>query len=241
MSVDPHDQTRGETAPQFADSEHAPLSCNEAAALCTKAARGVGMSWGMAEEAGFAASWLVSHGIDGPTQLRSHLEQADGLEWEDLCPAVTPGAWQNAKGQAACPIILGATLCDYADLPEGPAPDCEISLGTVNSPILLVPFLSELGRKNDLSFMLCWDGGQLRIDGTETWLSAAEKSLSVAKLALTLAVDSTPCHQPCPNETPNAQTTAATVAALANFAMRTTVPATEESRAGAGSTLSDND
>lgn len=241
MSADPHDQTRGETAPQFAGSENAPLSCNEAAALCTKAARGVGMSWGMAEEAGFAAAWLVSHGIDGPTQLRSHLEQADGLDWEDLCPAVTPGAWQNAKGQAACPIILGATLCDYADLPEGPAPERALSLGPVNAPILLVPFLSELGRRNDLSFVLRWDGGQLRIDGAEEWLDAAEDALSVSQLSLTLSVESAPCHQPCPTTSSNAQTTAATVAALNSFAMRTTVPATEASRAGAGSNLSDND
>ncbi|PLS22622.1 DUF3726 domain-containing protein [Neptunicoccus cionae] len=241
MSADPHDQTRGETAPQFAGNEHAPLSCNEAAALCIKAARGVGMSWGMAEEAGFAAAWLVSQGIDGPTRLCSHLEQADGLDWEDLCPAVTPGAWQNTKGQAACPIILGATLCDYAELPEGPVPNSEISLGTVNSPILLVPFLCELGRRNELSFALRWNGGKLRIDGTKEWLNLAAEALSVSQLSLTLGVENAPCHQPCATTSPNAQTTAATVAALNSFAMRTTVPATEASRAGAGSTLSDND
>ncbi|MBR9865467.1 MAG: DUF3726 domain-containing protein [Rhodobacteraceae bacterium] len=241
MNTDPHDQTRGETVPVFAGNEPAPLSCNEAAALCTKAARGAGMSWGMAEEAGFAAAWLVSYGIDGPSHLRSHLEQADGLDWDDLCPAVTPGAWQNAKGQAVCPIILGATLCDYAELPEGPAPDSEISLGPVNSPILLVPFLCELGRRNDLGFALHWDGGELRIDGTQEWLLRATEALNVAQLSLVLGVENTPCHQPCARKSPNARTTAATVAALNSFAMRTTVPATEASRAGAGSTLSDND
>ena len=64
MSSEPQDQTRGDSTPFFSDTKPAPLSCNEAASLCMKAARGAGMSWGMAEEAGFAAAWLVSHGID---------------------------------------------------------------------------------------------------------------------------------------------------------------------------------
>ena len=59
MSSEPQDQTRGDSTPFFSDTKPAPLSCNEAASLCMKAARGAGMSWGMAEEAGFAAAWLV--------------------------------------------------------------------------------------------------------------------------------------------------------------------------------------
>jgi hypothetical protein len=199
------------------------------------------MSWGMAEEAGFAAAWLVSHGIDGPTHLRAHLERADGRDWVDLCPSVTPDGWQNANGQPTCPIILGATMCDYADLPEGPASGASIVLGPVSAPILLVPFLSELAQKKGLALTLTWATGAICIDEDETWLQPVKQSLGVPQLALTLSAYNARPHEPSAASTQNAQTTAATIAALNTLAMRTTVPATEASRAGAGSSLSDND
>lgn len=241
MSIEPQDQTRGDSTPFFSDTHPAPLSCNEAASLCMKAARGAGMSWGMAEEAGFAAAWLVSHGIDGPSHLRAHLERADGRDWADLCPTVTPDGWHNANGQPACPIILGATMCDYADLPEGPKTGTTIVLGPVSAPILLMPFLAELAQSNALAFKLAWDGGAICIDKEKTWRETALVSVEVPQLALMLSVQAARPHEPIAASTPNAQTTAATIAALNTFAMRTTVPATEASRAGAGSTLSDND
>ena len=62
MTIAPHDQTRGDSTPYIEDGLSASLSRNEVASLCMKAARGAGMSWGLAEEAGFAAAWLVQHG-----------------------------------------------------------------------------------------------------------------------------------------------------------------------------------
>ena len=241
MSIESQDQTRGDSTPCFSDTQPASLSCNEAASLCMKAARGAGMSWGMAEEAGFAAAWLVSHGIDGPSHLRAHLERVDGRDWADLCPTVTPDGWHNANGQPACPIILGATMCDYAALPEGPKTGTTIALGPVSAPILLVPFLAELAQSNALAFNLAWDGGAICIDIDETWRETALASVGVPQLSLTLSAKAAESHKPFAGSTPNAQTTAATIAALNTFAKRTTVPATEASRASAGSTLSDND
>jgi len=241
MSMDPHDQTRGDSTPFFSDDQPAPLSCNEAASLCLKAARGAGMSWGMAEEAGFAAAWLVSHGIDGPSYLRAHLERADGKDWDDLCPLVTPTTWRNTADQPVCPIILGVTLCDYADLPEGLRPNICIPLGFVSAPILLVPFLTELSLRNSLSITLSWPHGTMCIEGKESSFEAALHLLGTLQLDLTVsAKDAQPCR-PNATSTPNAHTTAATVAALNSFAMRTTVPASAASRASAGSSLSDND
>ena len=241
MSIESQDQTRGDSTPFFSDTQPASLSCNEAASLCMKAARGAGMSCGMAEEACFAASWLVSHGIDGPSHLRAHLERVDGRDWADLCPTVTPDGWHNANGQPACPIILGATMCDYAALPEGPKTGTTIALGPVSAPILLVPFLAELAQSNALAFKLAWDGGAICIDIDETWRETALASVGVPQLSLTLSAKAAESHKPFAGSTPNAQTTAATIAALNTFAKRTTVPATEASRASAGSTLSDND
>lgn len=241
MNTNPHDQTRGDSAPFFHGAEPAPLSCNEAASLCMKAARGAGMSWGMAEEAGFSASWLVSHGIDGPSYLRAHLERADGKAWEDLCPTITPATWRNAADHAVCPIILGTTMCDYADLPQGPAPDAVIQLGPVSMPILLVPFLAELARKNALKITLVGADGTICIEDSAAWLDVAARSLTAQQLDLTLSVKAAQPHKSSVPTTSKSCTTAATIAALNTLAMRTTVPASEASRASAGSTLSDND
>jgi hypothetical protein len=132
-------------------------------------------------------------------------------------------------------------MCDYADLPEGPKTGATIALGPVSAPILLVPFLAELALSNALSFKLAWDGDAICIDKDATWRETSLASGDVPHLALMLSVQAAEPHKPFVASTPNAQTTAATIAALNTFAMRTTVPATEASRAGAGSTLSDND
>ena len=53
--------TGAEAAPQ--------RSLNEIDSLCQKAARGAGLDWGLAEEAGFAAAWLAARGADGAAAL----------------------------------------------------------------------------------------------------------------------------------------------------------------------------
>lgn len=50
------------------------LSLGEVEALCKKAARGAGLPWGLAEEAGFAARWLSAHGFDGAGLVLTDLE-----------------------------------------------------------------------------------------------------------------------------------------------------------------------
>ncbi len=50
------------------------LSLGEVEGLCKKAARGAGLPWGLAEEAGFAARWLSAHGFDGAGLVLADLE-----------------------------------------------------------------------------------------------------------------------------------------------------------------------
>lgn len=241
MSIEPHDQTRGDSTLFFNDSKAAPLSRNEVASLCMKAARGAGMSWGMAEEAGYAAAWLVTHGIDGPEHLSAHLEQAQGREWAALCPNVRLGNWRSAAGRALCPIVLGATLCDHAALSEGPVADCSITLGMVDHPILLLPFLAEIVRANGLLITVECAAGRVCIGESASWLKSAVHLLSGPEADLTLTAMKGKPQTPPALTTRDAQTSAETISALTTFAMRTTVPASELSRAGAGSTLDDND
>ena len=86
MTTAPHDQTRGDSTPYIEDGASASLSRNEVASLCMKAARGAGMSWGLAEEAGFAAAWLVQHGINGPESSLCASRSGAGSDLERFVP-----------------------------------------------------------------------------------------------------------------------------------------------------------
>ena len=56
------------------------VSSNEVDALAKKAAKGAGMPWGLAAEAGKATRWLADRGLPGPAVLADLLETpvADG-------------------------------------------------------------------------------------------------------------------------------------------------------------------
>ncbi|MCR9086411.1 MAG: DUF3726 domain-containing protein [Rhodobacteraceae bacterium] len=240
MSSVPGDQTRGDSTPFIAGGGSVALSRNEVAALCLKAARGAGMSWGLAEEAGFAASWLTAHGFDGPGELRAHLDEAQGRAWEDLCPDIAPGAWRAAApDRPLCPIALGATLCDHAALPAGPCQDRPLALGPVDHPLLLLPFLDTVAQAQGVVLSLDWDGGRIVIGGPGVGLRDA--GVFTQRRAVELTLSATPGTVRDAALTPAPRIAAETVAALNAFALRTTVPPSAASRAGAGSAGSDND
>ena len=239
MTTAPHDQTRGDSTPYIEDGASASLSRNEVASLCMKAARGAGMSGGLAEEAGFAAAWLVQYGINGPSHLYAHLDQAQGRPWSDLCPTVTPGAWQAPLGRTLCPIALGATLCDYAGLPEGIQVGSSLKIGKVDHPILLIPFLAAIAVSQNILFDIAWAGGAADLDGgSEAFLKAAA-ALDGQQVPITLTASFGKPQAASAGKLPSIS--ADVISALNTLAMRTTVPSSESSRAGAGSTSSDND
>ncbi|MEH6646851.1 DUF3726 domain-containing protein [Sulfitobacter sp.] len=239
MTTAAHDQTRGGSTPCIKDGHSAALSRNEVASLCMKAARGAGMNWGLAEEAGFAAAWLVQHGINGPRHLFAHLDQAQGRPWSDLCPTVAHGAWQAPAGRALCPIALGATLCDYAGLPEGIKVGSSLQIGKVDHPVLLIPFLAGVAAATDMLFDIAWTGGSAGLDGGAEVLEQAVTALDGLQVPITLTARFGKPQTPKSVKAPNIS--AETVTALTSLAMRTTVPSSESSRAGAGSTTTDND
>lgn len=233
------DQTRGDTLPIINDAQSTSLSSNEVSALCMKAARGAGMSWGLAEEAGFAAAWLAQRGFDGPEHLHRHLVQAQGRSWQEMCPTVAFGDWQAPRGRALCPISLGATLCDYAMLPEGVSVGCMIKIGPVDHPVLLLPFLITCAETASVLLTLTWDGGSVCLGRDREALVNAFHALDRHHISLTLTAQSGTVAPAVTSTAPH--TSSDTINALNAMAMRTTVPASEASRAGAGSTTTDND
>ena len=189
-------------------------SLGEAKALAIKAARGGGMPWGMAEEAGFAVRWLQSYGLPGLEAL------ADYLDWRDGQPPLT---------HDLCPIALGTALSDAGrGIPA--------NLGKVRQPLLLAPFIALCAPSGRC---LRWDGfegviseaGMITTAGRGVLLTEEASCTSERAVA---RVAATASRVP--------ETEARAIERLNQFAARTYAPATEASRlSGAGAGTSDND
>ena len=179
----------------------------------------------MAEEAGMATRWLQAQGLPGPAILLAHLTQIDGAAWQTLAPQT----WASATGGPLCPLATGATLSDHAALISTP-----LTLQAIAQPALLLPFLANTAQHRAAALRIeaqtghaLLNGKDLRLDGPATWL-ATPATLNLHETAQpTTAAPRGP--QP------------PTLAALNAFGLRTTVPPSAQSRAGAGAASSDKD
>ncbi len=211
-------------------------SLSEIQAQCRKAARGAGLAWGLAEEAGMACRWLASFDLPGPRVLAELLRLNDGKPYETLRPASLDGNWE-ALGGRLCPLIAGATLSDIA---AERVAGHHVELAAVAFPMLLLPFLGLAAKQHGVAQELrcnctrvtCLPDG-ISISGDVTLLQTAHARHVVCVGA----------ERAEPDHKPSAQSRAIDASAWATlefFAHRTYVPATDASRAGAGSTLSDD-
>jgi hypothetical protein len=116
------------------------VSLNEIENLATKAARGAGFAWGMAEEVGFAARWLMAHDLDGIAAVDALLALPDAC-----------------RGGAACPIRAGTRLADGA-VRELPWTSPELV-----APLLLLPFAAHLAEDVRTALTLACDGALIEI------------------------------------------------------------------------------
>lgn len=213
-------------------------SLNELEALSRKAARGSGLSWGLAEEAGRATRWLAENGLPAAELLAALLKQHDGQAYADLAPEVGTDPWV-ARGGRLCPLITGAALSDRADEIGGAS---GIRLGRCAFPVFLLPFAAAASRSTGAVVRLEWDDVALSVGpggafvvGPEAALSASETS-AVSVTAATAAPGEALARQG------RCEVPASAAETLGSFAHRTYAPATEQSRtAGAGAGLNDND
>ena len=192
-------------------------SLAEIRALATKAARGAGLDWGLAEEAGYAVSWLEARCAPGTQALASWLEAVGEVDKE------------------ICPIRIGTALMDCGEAPEN---GYEL---TVFQPLLLAPFLVPFV-ESGVSYALNWPqaGFTLQKDGlvlgedSHSGLPTGSVVCSWTRVAN--AAKTPDCRTRVP------ESAAEAVEILTKFAAKTYAPATEASRiSGAGAGLSDND
>ncbi|MEZ5778599.1 MAG: DUF3726 domain-containing protein [Paracoccaceae bacterium] len=239
MIAEANDPTRSGPPLPATPLENIGLSRNEVETLCAKAARGAGMSWGHAEEAGFATGWLSARGLDGPEALLTHIEKTHGKAWGDVCPVIEKGRWRPSAADPLCPIALGATLNDFCGLDDGRLEDGALTVGPISHPLLVLPFLSHVAARLKRSIAVGWQGGSLRMDGEGAmtgdltgFAALQEATLDLSTTAESVRPRPQKAMRTCKRET---------FLRLNDFAMKTTVPPSDKSRTDAGSGTSDND
>ncbi len=191
------------------------LALSELRSLITKASRGAGLSWGLAEEAGWAAEWLARRGMPA-------------ADWATL--------WLAARIDGAIsPVEVGASLADEIAntrgisnraLPDGlMAPGYLLPflhrVAEARSAVTVVSSLGHVARVSgagEVAFGPLW---QLRSDGWR--LSVAGDAGVAGGLAGRPLVS------------------ASVIECLDGLALWTTVPRSETSRRDAGSSGDDND
>lgn len=213
-------------------------SMNETEALARKAARGRGMSWGLAEETGKATRHLLEAGIAASGPLADLLERTDGADHDAIRPMQTGPVWMARPGPL-CPITAGASLGDHARLLQDGQ---SIRLERIAFPVFLIPFAQSAARQTGGAVALVWQGVTVRVSADGIDLSGTPDALLVP-MADAVSCQASPGT--VTNNTPrtNRASVAPGVAARLNrLAQRTYAPATEASRiAGAGAGLTDND
>lgn len=201
-------------------------SLNEVEAVSKRAARGAGLEWGLAEEAGKATRWLCEQGLDGCAALAAVLSGSRAR-------ARLPEGGEWAGNGLLCPIFAGAALSDRAAmLGQGP-----VQMRHVSNPVLILPFAGLVARMQKRPVTVECDGVSAVTDGRTLSLpSLLPKEAEKVSVRLGGTVAETR------GQSSRAAPDAGTWRALNALAHRTYAPATEESRLlGAGAGLSDND
>lgn len=206
-----------------------------------RAARGAGMSWGLAEEAGKAARWLAERDLPGVELLARLLTANDGRAYSDMAPVIVGNRWQAPAGEL-CPVCCGAALCDRIDaLPRGHV----IHLINLACPLLLAPFLDRPRPSHDASCEMRWPDMRFLLTANGVTLESKSESAHLSERAEEVEItfgthrSAQPTHHPQPG---GIATPPSAWRAIDNLAKRTYVPASDESRArGAGAGRTDND
>ena len=227
------------------------LSIGEFDSLVLKAYRGAGFSWGMAQEAGSAAAWLALRGLPAGKYFAQLIKQIDGADPISLTPKIVHGQWQSDH-RPLCPVVCGTVLSDhgwkYFAGFIGDQTDPALQLGTIHSPIIILPFLSDCSMASGNCLHVTVDQYSLVVMPNGSWSVSGDcdskqetgfdsLSAGIIKIrsgSIVQCASPSVCRRIDINDTD--------LEMLEQYAHRTYVPATEESRmSGAGAGLTDND
>ncbi|GEM_PF-76910 len=238
--------------------DHIDYSMSEITARAKLAIRGLGYSWGVAEDAGRALLWLEQRDLPGLlvlAKLCQHIDQTFQIETPEtpskprvaaetgFRPQSLSGDWLARDGEL-CPILTGIALsdCGLRD-----APSSGILARNVLFPLLLLPFAADLASTTQSCVQLrlgdslvMTDGEKVSIDDSRGLSSIFGESRDVQ--VRSEPIDNSPIAYASPKMLQRASVANDAWLVLEQFAQRTYAPATEESRIrGAGAGTSDND
>lgn len=185
----------------------------EIRSLAQRAARGAGLPWGLAEEAGYAVSWLEALGAPGVEALSR------------LCDL------RDLGGAEICPILSGAALLDGLGLPD-PAERIDI-------PLLVLPFIAQ-SLEPGAGASVRWTGAAFRLGAEALETSGGPEAVLAARAGITIEPLSL---EPSPTiRWQRSLAGAWSLARLERYAARMLAPSDSTSRAeGAGAGLVDRD
>lgn len=223
MNLVPEQRTTGPIRPCPHEMSY---SLNETEALCRKATRGAGYSWGEADEAGRAARWLHMQGLPGAASL------ANALETPGAEVALDETGGISGAGPL-CAIKAGIALADHLHLITTTT---SLRLTAVNEPLLLLGFAGCASFTAPEAIEVVTEQAKAVVFRDAMALSqgfgpSSPITLTLAQAPLDLLDRRSRAMIPDDIYT-----------RLNSFAQRTYAPATAASRiAGAGAGLSDND
>ena len=218
-------------------------SLNEIEMMAWKAARGAGLSWGLAEEMAQAARWLSDHGFDWAEPLVEALVDV-GRRGGRLVPPVLAedGACEPAPGQRlASPALCGPLLTDIVSDIGSSRP---LVFRRVAYPLLMLPFAAGAASQHAWSLTLRIDAATFYFEASRAEGTSLSSGTPMAERIVLSMDDDRPSEAMAPIATgaPRRPLAAKALAQLEAWVHRTYVPASAESRRmGAGAGLTDND
>lgn len=116
-------------------------SLGEISAEVKKAGRGAGLPWGLANEAGWAAQWLVKNDLPGIQIFCRMFHHYDGFEaWREHSPDPRQPGWN--PGKPMCGFLAGLALSDRGWPMHGNSRTLE--LGPTLFALAIVPFAARI-------------------------------------------------------------------------------------------------
>lgn len=214
------------------------MSCSlyEIEVMCKRAARGAGLHWGYAEEAGKAVRWLAVNGFPGPEMMIEVLTFNEGRKFEAIAPMSTSVVW-HASSELLCPLISGVAICDRA---AEVAAGVVVNLGPTVHPLLLAPFVAAAAKYTDVLLELSWNEVEITFAPTHFSIIGDITTLNIRRVEAVCCQRSSKVLKSVTKREPMQDIDEDIWNKLNILAHRTFAPATEASRlAGAGAGLSD--
>lgn len=207
------------------------VSLGEIEAIALKAARGAGMAWGLAEEAAFATRWLAESGVDGLTVLARHLVTTPAADF-GRAPVFQDRCWTQGQAARLCPIAAGAALNDHFQLGQGPL-QAPVRLSNLSAPVLILPFLAMAAARSGVAVIVNWPGCHVVLTAG-TLQAVSDAGALLANQVTDVTVTTVPPAPQKQSATAWLTVSLGTLRALEALVQRTYVPASTQSRQGAG-------